>query len=441
MRLKKKVNLLFDASVLYANVNSKTDGRSGIYWVAYNVLKQFAKCHLYNITLFFTVESFSPEELKKKLKSGHLLLSFPYLSFNYIKYQRHNFRKNIENYKTHIKKTKNIFTIFNRLLKIIKNYIKLAYYFYLNKYFLKVLYNTKVFFSPVFTIPDIIKEISSIKVFHFLHDCIPVLEDIPYPLMDPDHFFKKITEELNKKTFYFCNSECTKKDFLKIFPDQLNEKNMFVTPIATSQTFFPKSDKTALQQVFLKYGIEQNTNDCYIFSLCNIDPRKNLFFTIQCFDKFINKHQINNMYFFLGGGHFDEYKDQFKRKFSDIEDSNDKIKHLGYIDDEDVNILYSNSLFFVYLSQYEGFGMPPLEAMQAGTPVICSNNSSLPEVVGNAAITITYNDEAACIKAFEDYYFNENLRKEYITKGIERAKLFSWEKTAKLMIDKILEII
>jgi glycosyltransferase involved in cell wall biosynthesis len=83
--------------------------------------------------------------------------------------------------------------------------------------------------------------------------------------------------------------------------------------------------------------------------------------------------------------------------------------------------------------------MPPLEAMQAGTPVITSNNSSLPEVVGDAAIMIDYNSEEQCIRAFEDLYFNENLRKEYITKGLEQAKRFSWERTVDKMCDIILD--
>jgi len=441
MKVKKQINLLFDASILFENAYSNNVSRSGIYWVAYNVLKQLAKCPFFNITICLTRVSISPKDFKKELKPGHLLMSFPYLPFHYINIQRHIFRENIENYKKHIKKTKNIFTIVNRFLKIIKNYIKIPYYFFLYNGSLKKLGNIKVFFSPVFTIPDIIKKILSIKVFHFLHDCISVLNNVPSQPMDPNHFFKKILIGLNKETYYFCNSECTKKDFLKIFPDQLNERNIFVTPISTSQIFSPKYDKTVLQQVLLKYGIEQDTKDHYIFSLCNIDPRKNLLFTINCFLKFIKKHQIDNMYFLLGGAHFDEYIGQYKLKFSNLGVSHNIIKHLGYIDDEDVNILYSNSLFFVYLSQYEGFGMPPMEAMQAGTPVICSNNSSLPEVVGDAAITITYNDEEACIKAFEDLYFDENLRNIYIKKGIERAKLFSWEKTVKIMIDKILEII
>ena len=100
-------------------------------------------------------------------------------------------------------------------------------------------------------------------------------------------------------------------------------------------------------------------------------------------------------------------------------------------------ILYSNAEWFVYTSQYEGFGLPPLEAMQCGCPVITSNCSSLPEVVGDAAIMIDWNSDEQHIEAYEQYYFNENLRKENSLKGLKRAKLFSWEKTASKMIDVI----
>ena len=110
---------------------------------------------------------------------------------------------------------------------------------------------------------------------------------------------------------------------------------------------------------------------------------------------------------------------------------------MGYVDDEDVNTLYSNSLFFTYISLYEGFGMPPLEAMSCGTPVLTSNTSSLPEVVGDAAIMIEPTDKKACIDAMKNLYFNENLRNELSKKGLEQAKKFSWEKSTKIIIDSI----
>ena len=109
----------------------------------------------------------------------------------------------------------------------------------------------------------------------------------------------------------------------------------------------------------------------------------------------------------------------------------------GYIDDEDRAALYSGAEWFVYTSQYEGFGVPPLEAMQCGCPVITSNNSSLPEVVGDAGIKIDWDSDEQHIEAYEKYYFNEKLRKEYGIRGMEQSKQFSWEKTVNKMIELI----
>jgi glycosyltransferase involved in cell wall biosynthesis len=301
--------------------------------------------------------------------------------------------------------------------------------------------NFDVFFSPFPAIPDKIRNIPSIKIFHVLHDCIPFLNGIHTMGIDSNQLFVQLANGLNRETYYLCNSLSTKNDFLKLFSSQLDETKIFVIPHASSHNFIPDYDKANLQKVFKKYGIKSGPGDLYIFSLCNIDPRKNLIFTVRCFIEFIKKNNIENLYFYLGGGHFKGYISQFAREISSFREYSQRIVRLGYVDDEDVNILYSNSLFFTFLSQYEGFGVPPLESMQAGTPVICSNNSSLPEVVGDAAIKITYNDEAACIKAFEDLYFNEDLRKYYIEKGLERSKLFSWEKTVNIMTEVLTKVL
>jgi glycosyltransferase involved in cell wall biosynthesis len=108
---------------------------------------------------------------------------------------------------------------------------------------------------------------------------------------------------------------------------------------------------------------------------------------------------------------------------------------IGYVDDEDVPALYSGAEWFVYTSQYEGFGLPPLEAMSCSCPVITSNSSSLPEVVGDAGVMIDYDSDEQHIRAYENYYFNPQLRAEYSEKGLARAKLFSWKKCTDLMVD------
>ena len=109
--------------------------------------------------------------------------------------------------------------------------------------------------------------------------------------------------------------------------------------------------------------------------------------------------------------------------------------YAGYVDDDDLPILYSNAEWFVFTTQYEGFGLPPLEAMQCGCPVITSNNSSLPEVIGDAGIMIDWDSDEQHVEAYEKYYFKEELRKENSRKGLERAKLFSWKKTVDEMVE------
>ncbi|GHV82032.1 hypothetical protein AGMMS49991_05900 [Spirochaetia bacterium] len=432
MDTNKKPNLLFDASVI-TNIFCKDHNRSGIFFVAYNILRELGRRETFNISLYVTQDN---SKFIRKMKREPFLFGFSIITLP----EKEIFLFNISVHKQKMRETRNVFVKTFKFLQIIKNYI-LFFLFLLSFQDARnnrKLNNIDIFFSPNRAIPGRVKNHHSIKRFIVLHDTIPVLDRF---IDTGAEWFVKIIQSLDTETHCFCVSENTKKDFLKALDSQIDERKMTVSSIATAQQFFPNYDKDALQAMLQKYGVSYNPNNAYIFSLCSIDPRKNLLFTIVCFVKFVQKHQIQNLYFYLGGGHFETFIAQFEKKLADFSEYRDKIVRLGYIDDEDVNILYSNSLFFTYLSQYEGFGMPPLEAMQAGTPVITSNNSSLPEVVGDAAITIDYDSEEQCIKAFEDLYFNEDLRKHYIAKGLERAKLFSWDKTVDKMTKAIMGVL
>ena len=116
-----------------------------------------------------------------------------------------------------------------------------------------------------------------------------------------------------------------------------------------------------------------------------------------------------------------------------------KIILTDYIEEKHLAKYYSNALCFIYPSLYEGFGLPVLEAMQSGCPVITSNISSLPEVIGDAGIQINPSDDNEMIAAYEKMYFDENFRNNCIQKGLERAKLFSWEKCASELLEFIEE--
>jgi glycosyltransferase involved in cell wall biosynthesis len=427
----QKINLLFDVSIIVQYMNEMGIRRSGIYFVAYNILRCLAKSPFYKITLLIPPGI----NFDQNKEVDNFLSSFPTISLSDI--EENIFIRNIAVHKEQIRKSRNIFVIIIRLLKILKNIL----FLHLSKEITNKFKDIHAYFTPIFAVPDIISRNRKIKTFHILYDCIPILKCLSeYSSVTMSPWFSMVLQALNKNTYYFCISECTKNDFLKELSSKLDKNKMSVTPLAASQILFPNYDKMLLINVLKEYGITHKADDLYILSLCNIEPRKNLVFTIKCFIKFIEKNKFDNVFFYIGGGFYESYKNKFYDEIPFLNNYKEKIIFLGYVDDEDKNIIYSNSIFFTFLSQYEGFGMPPLEAMQAGTPVVCSNNSSLPEVVGDAAITIDCDSEEQCIKAFEDLYFNEDLRKHYIEKGLERAKLFSWEKTFDLMSKIIFDV-
>jgi len=420
-----KINILFDAKIFLDSYFTANLGRSGVFFVAWNILQIMQKNNNIHIILTY------PAEYKNTIKLKRLKRDAFFLQFNFVcilEYNEYSIIQNIEKYMNN----KYYIKLFYNYFRLIILYIKKTIYYkiYYNKKHFK---NAHIYLSPYYPIPKNIINQAHIKKFYILHDAIS--------LIFPEYFISSVHKQLidtfNNEIYSFCVSQSCKDDFLKYCGDKLDSSKMFVTHNATNQHYSPNYNKKELLKILKKYGIEHDQSDKYLFSLCSLEPRKNLSFTIICFIKFIKKHNIHDLYFYLGGNIWKNFEFALEKTLEYAGIFRQKIKLLGYIDDSDTNILYSNSLFFIYLSQYEGFGMPPLEAMQAGTPVITSNNSSLPEVVGDAAISLTYNDEEAVIKAFEDFYFNENLRKEYIKKGLERAKMFSWEKCVGKMTEVI----
>lgn len=112
----------------------------------------------------------------------------------------------------------------------------------------------------------------------------------------------------------------------------------------------------------------------------------------------------------------------------------------GYVLDGDLPALYNAADLFVYPSLYEDFGLPPLEAIACGTPVITSNTSSLPEVVGDAGIMVDPHDVDRLADAMYKVLTNDGLREDMIKKGLERAKMFGWEKCARETLEVYEEV-
>ncbi|NEP55029.1 MAG: glycosyltransferase family 4 protein, partial [Moorea sp. SIO3C2] len=166
----------------------------------------------------------------------------------------------------------------------------------------------------------------------------------------------------------------------------------------------------------------------YILFVSTLEPRKNINNLIAAFNYLKQRHQIEHQLVLIGQKGW-----SYESIFAAIASSpwKDHIHHLGYLSDQLVAWFYSNADVFVYPSYYEGFGLPVLEAMTLGAPVVTSNTSSLPEVAGDAAILIDPNQPIELADAIVKVISNSSLREELIRKGKERAMLFSWERTAR----------
>jgi len=439
--MEKKPTLLFEASNLTANFE-KNCYRTGIFFAPYNILKELSKQNIFNIVLHFNINQ---KKYLRNIKNDKLFSKFTYIFSNCNLSYNDNIEYKIDIHKYRLKE-KGLYNKVIRCLKIIKNYLRIIRnLLYYDKNYYNIIKNTDLYFTSWnYKISDEIERYKNIKIFFLLYDTISLLFPKYFPgTFTTTNYIEEFAKIHNLKSYYYycCISNNTKNDILKYYNNIINNKKIFTAYISSAQEFYPDYNKEKLYNVLKKYNINKNDNDNYIFSLCTIEPRKNLIFTVICFLKFIIKHGINNLYFYLAGSDWDFFMREFEKVSEELIEYKNKIIRLGYIDDEDVNTFLSNSIFFTYISQYEGFGMPPLEAMQAGTPVITSNNSSLPEVVEDAAIKIDYNSEEQCIKAFEDLYFNEDLRNEYIKKGLKRAEYFSWEKTVNVIKEKMLDSI
>ena len=293
-----------------------------------------------------------------------------------------------------------------------------------------------IFLSTIFAIPEYVRKFPDITCFTVIHDVIPLL--FPYYFSAALHsWFAQLIKSINGNDFYFAVSEYTKQDFVRYVP-AIDSEKITVIRLAADERFYSDTDATKLQQIKNKYHIPNDKK--YLFSLCTLEPRKNLICAVASFIAFIKKHEIEDMVYVLGGGMWNEFVGRMEEEIPDFHQYADRIIRTGYLPDEDLAPLISNAEWFVYTSQYEGFGMPPLEAMQCGCPVIVSNNSSLPEVVGDAGISIDYDSIEQHVEAYETYYYNPELRKVNARRGLEHAKDFTWKKCVDTMVEQMIEV-
>ena len=291
-----------------------------------------------------------------------------------------------------------------------------------------------VFLSPFAPPPTCVAENSRIAKYMILHDVTPLaLPEIESPNKE---WFNLLEKSLNHQDHYIANSEHTKKDFLRFYP-VIDSQKIKVSYLGASQNFYRCNNKNTIATVKKKYGIPVDKK--YVFSLCTIQPRKNLVHAVKCFVQFIKETKTKDLIFVIGGGHWDEFIKVLEGEVNELGHWKEYIIKTGYIDDEDLAPLYSGALFMVYVSLYEGFGLPVLEAMQCGCPVITSNISSLPEVIGDAGIMVDPKDPVELRAAYKRFYLDNKFREKCGIASLERAKRFSWKSFADDIISFVLD--
>ena len=217
-------------------------------------------------------------------------------------------------------------------------------------------------------------------------------------------------------------SNYSKKDICLHLP-KIKENTIVVTYEAAGEKFSEMSPGEKGKTVAAKLGV---TND-YVFTLGALDPRKN---TQMVIDSFLSLKQTKQLNLSLIISGIPKWRSSVFYKTIQQSDFARDIVFTEFITQEELVGLYQGAKVFLYPSLYEGFGIPPLEAMACGAPVITSNTTSIPEIAGDAALLIN----PASSKELEDAIFrlltDEGLRKSYIEKGFKRAKEFSWRKMA-----------
>lgn len=307
----------------------------------------------------------------------------------------------------------------------------------------KVLGGADVFWSPHFNFTKLSGPKSGLKKIITVHD----LSFLRYP-----KFFnwrknfwhqalgvKKILRTADK---IIAVSENTKNDIQELAGIDADKIKVIYSGNNVVKKEWPEEK---IEACFAKFGIKEP----FILYVGNIEPRKNISGLIKAYERLRQESEASAHQ----NGETDKMKDlnlvlagapgwKNAKIYADYQGSpyKDKIRFLGYINEEEKEMLYSRAAVFAYPSYYEGFGFPPLEAMAYGVPVVCSNVSSLPEIAAEAGIMINPDKPEEITKAIRLILTDEELRARLIASGYERAKAFSWDKAAQEYLELFKEL-
>ncbi len=260
-----------------------------------------------------------------------------------------------------------------------------------------------------------------------IHDLAYFLPELnAYPLADTLYMRAMIPRSVRKAAGVFAVSENTKRDIIRY--TGCDPAKVTVMYEAADPSYQRTDDPECLKRARERYHLP----DQFVLYTGSLSPRKNITGLLQAFAEIQGKvpHRL-----VLTGSK--SWKDRSVFELIDTLNIRDRIEQLGYVDEQDMPALYSMASVYVYPSLYEGFGLPVLEAMQCGCPVVASNATSIPEVAGDAALLVDPHDTHAMAAAMHKVLTDAQTSGELIASGFRRAAMFSWRRCARTMLDAI----
>ncbi len=258
-----------------------------------------------------------------------------------------------------------------------------------------------------------------------IHDVIPMRLPAYQPDTKVKAYMRLVASAAHKATMVITVSQHAKQDMVDAL--KLPAERIRVIYEAAGDEYRPVTDAATLARVRAKYGLGER----YIFYLGGLDQRKNVPQLVRAFAHLHGQLGDDSLQLLIAGN-------PDKQKGPLFPDPRPVAADLGmagqivyrFIDEEDKPAMYSGASLFVFPSLYEGFGLTPLEAMSCGAPVVCSNRTSLPEVVGDAALLVDPDDTRALTEAMRRVLENPELQRDLRARSLARAERFSWNKTA-----------
>jgi glycosyltransferase involved in cell wall biosynthesis len=225
---------------------------------------------------------------------------------------------------------------------------------------------------------------------------------------------------VHRADLVLADSQSTKDDLVELLGVEADRIEVVYPGV--EERFHPIENQALLEEVRRRYNLPPR----FILGLGTLQPRKNFVRLIEAYSLLVTRHSSLQLVIAGGKGWL------YEEIFATVErlGLEKKVVFPGFVADEDLPALYNLAELFVFPSLYEGFGLPPLEAMACGTPVITSDASSLPEVVGEAGLMVEATDVEGLTQAMQRVLEDSALRERMIAKGMKQAKKFTWEQAA-----------